>query len=92
MLAYNKGKREEGGEEAVVLKPLETILIHQHFFDVAAGGRKRSETLKESCKGLGSVSLKINNQHTHTPFLAPLSLFFLTPPPEAEDAAAQMNT
>ena len=23
-------------------------------------------TLKESCKGLGSVSLKINNQHTHT--------------------------
>ena len=22
-------------------------------------------TLKESCKGLGSVSLKINNQHTH---------------------------
>ena len=24
-------------------------------------------TLKESCKGLGSVSLKINNQHTHRP-------------------------
>ena len=23
-------------------------------------------TLEESCKGLGSVSLKINNQHTHT--------------------------
>jgi hypothetical protein len=22
-------------------------------------------TLKESCKGLGSVSLKINTQHTH---------------------------
>jgi hypothetical protein len=22
-------------------------------------------TLKESCMGLGSVSLKINNQHTH---------------------------
>ncbi len=22
-------------------------------------------TLKESCEGLGSVSLKINNQHTH---------------------------
>jgi hypothetical protein len=24
-------------------------------------------TLKESCKGLGSVSLKINNQHTRCP-------------------------
>ena len=24
-------------------------------------------TLEESCKGLGSVSLRINNQHTHTP-------------------------
>ena len=23
--------------------------------------------LRESCKGLGSVSLKINNQHTHRP-------------------------
>ena len=33
------------------------------------GGPGRSpcwRTLKESCKGLGSVSLKINNQHTHT--------------------------
>ena len=23
-------------------------------------------TLKESCKGLGSVTMKINTQHTHT--------------------------
>jgi len=32
------------------------------------GGRGRPpcwRTLKESYKGLGSVSLKINNQHTH---------------------------
>jgi len=63
-----------------VLKPLETILIHQHFFDVAAGGRKRSETLKESCKGLGSVSLKINNQHTHSFSRSSVALF-PTPPP-----------
>jgi hypothetical protein len=30
------------------------------------GFTKTVTTLKESCKGLGSVSFKINNQHTHT--------------------------
>jgi hypothetical protein len=29
--------------------------------------RPRLRTLEESCKGLGSVSLKINTQHTLTP-------------------------
>ena len=36
--------------------------------DYGGVGRGRPpcwRTLKESCKGLGSVSLKINNQHTH---------------------------
>ena len=36
--------------------------------DYGGGGPGRPpcwRTLKESCKGLGSVSLKINNQHTH---------------------------
>ena len=32
---------------------------------ISAGGGDRDRTLEESCKGLGSVSLKINNQHTH---------------------------
>ena len=38
--------------------------------DYGGGGPGRPpcwRTLKESCKGLGSVSLKINNQQTHTP-------------------------
>ena len=41
--------------------------------DYGGGGPGRPpcwRTLEESCKGLGSVSLKINNQHTHTPRVA----------------------
>ncbi len=35
-------------------------------------------TLEESCKGLGSVSLKINNQHTHCPQVV-LKIYFACP-------------
>ncbi len=34
--------------------------------DYGGGGPGKPPCLEESCKGLGSVSLKINNQHTHT--------------------------
>ena len=40
-----------------------------------------TRTLKESCNGLGSVSLKINNQHTHSPTNSPKAYFAHSPLP-----------
>ena len=40
-----------------------------------------TRTLKESCNGLGSVSLKINNQHTHSPPNSPKAYFAHSPLP-----------
>ena len=49
-------------------------------------------TLKESCKGLGSVSLKINNQHTHIVPGPPRSHGGGRPGPRAAPAAPVFKT
>ena len=77
-MAHNKcrGARDVG-EAAALRLPDEVrvaALLRQMAHNKCRGARGPEQTplpchgsgaCEESCKGLGSVSLKINNQHTH---------------------------
>ena len=65
----NKSGRRQPGNSAVPSTVGRLGVDGFWMRDYGGGGPGKPpcwRTLKESCKGLGSVSLKINNQHTHT--------------------------
>jgi len=67
MTGNNSGRRQPGNSS--VPSTVGRLGVNGFWVrDYGGGGPGRPpcwRTLEESCKGLGSVSLKINNQHTH---------------------------
>ena len=66
MPGNNSGRRQPGN--SAVPSTVGRLGVDGFWIRDYGGGPGKPpcwRTLEESCKGLGSVSLKINNQHTH---------------------------